>query len=256
MNQRTPLIAGNWKMNGSFTVSGELVAALAEGVAQGAVDAAEMLICPPFVYLDQARRWIANSGIRLGAQNIAAVSGAGAFTGEVSGSMLADVGCHYVIVGHSERRTIYGETDTVVVDKFRAAQAAGLVPILCVGEDLDQREAGATEAIVTGQVSAVIGALGVSVLAEAVIAYEPIWAIGTGKTATPDQAQAVHATIRDLIAGHDAIIAGSLRILYGGSVKGSNAAELLSQQDIDGGLVGGASLDAADFLAIYTAAAV
>jgi triosephosphate isomerase len=250
---RIPLIAGNWKMNGSLAASRDLVAALGEGMKQGG---AEMLVCPPFVYLDRARDWIGDAGIALGAQDIAAVEGAGAYTGEVSGAMLTDVGCRYAIVGHSERRTLYGETDAVVVDKFRAAQGAGLVPILCVGEDLEQRERGETDAVVASQVNALIDALGVGVLAEAVVAYEPIWAIGTGRTATPDQAQTVHAMIRGLIARHDAIISGSLRILYGGSVKGSNAAELLSQQDIDGGLVGGASLDAADFLAIYAAAAV
>lgn len=252
MSQRRPLIAGNWKMNGARDASAELVRALAAGVAG---DAAEMLICPPFVYLDSARGWIGDAPISLGAQNLAAEQGPGAFTGEVSGTMLADIGCRYVIVGHSERRTLYGETDAVVVEKFKAAQAAGLVPILCVGENLEQREGQATDAVVAGQVSAVVDALGVDVLKNAVIAYEPIWAIGTGKTASPEQAQAVHAMVRGLIAGHDAIISGSLRILYGGSVKGSNAADLLGQPDIDGGLVGGASLDAADFLAIYGAAA-
>ena len=252
MSERTPLIAGNWKMNGSRAESSELVKKLAAGV-DGV--SAEMLICPPFVYLDSASGWVGSAAISLGSQDIAAEQGAGAFTGEVSGAMLTDMGCRYAIVGHSERRTIYAETDAVVVEKFRAAQAVGLVPILCVGENLDQRESDKTDAIVSGQVNAVIDALGIGVLADAVIAYEPIWAIGTGKTATPDQAQTVHAMIRGLVAGHDAIIAGSLRILYGGSVKGSNAADLLSQQDIDGGLVGGASLDATDFLAIYGAAA-
>jgi triosephosphate isomerase len=251
--KRIPLIAGNWKMNGSLAASRDLVEALGAGMKQGGP---EMLVCPPFVYLDRARDWIGDSGIALGAQDIAAVEGAGAYTGEVSGAMLSDVGCRYAIVGHSERRTLYGETDAVVVDKFRAAQGAGLVPILCVGEHLEQRERGETDAVVASQVNALIDALGVGVLAEAVIAYEPIWAIGTGRTATPDQAQTVHAMIRGLIAQHDVIISRSLRILYGGSVKGSNAAELLSQQDIDGGLVGGASLDAAGFLAIYAAAAV
>lgn len=253
MSKRTPLIAGNWKMNGSQAQGSELVQALAAGV--GGANA-EMLVCPPYIYLDSARRWIGDADISLGAQNIAAEQGSGAFTGEISGAMLVDTGCRYAIVGHSERRTIYGETDAIVVEKFRAAQAVGLVPILCVGEDLDQRERDDTDAVVSAQVSAVIDALGVGVLADAVVAYEPIWAIGTGRTATPEQAQAVHAMIRDLVAGHDAIIAESLRILYGGSVKGSNASDLLSQQDIDGGLVGGASLDAADFLAIYGAAAV
>jgi triosephosphate isomerase (TIM) len=252
MSERTPLIAGNWKMNGSRSASSELVRALAASVDG---NGAEMLVCPPFVYLDAARDWIGDGAIGLGAQDVAAETGAGAYTGEVSGAMLADVGCRYAIVGHSERRTLYGETDGIVVAKFRAAQAAGLVPILCVGENLDQREANETESVVKAQVDALIDSLGVEVLADAVIAYEPIWAIGTGKTATPDQAQAVHAMLRRLVASHDAIIAGSLRILYGGSVKGSNAAELLRQEDIDGGLVGGASLDAADFLAIYKAAA-
>lgn len=240
-------------MNGSLTASSELVQALVGGVGD---DGVEMLLCPPFVYVDRVREWLGDAPIALGAQNLAAEQGAGAFTGEVSGAMLADVGCRYVIVGHSERRALYGESDAVVVEKFRAAQAAGLVPILCVGEDLEQRERGETDEIVRSQVNAVVDAIGISAFGAAVIAYEPIWAIGTGKTATPEQAQAVHSAIRELVAGHDAIISRSLRILYGGSVKGNNAADLLSQQDIDGGLVGGASLDAADFLAIYGAAAV
>jgi triosephosphate isomerase len=253
MAARKPLIAGNWKMHGGLAASGELVATLAAGIAR---DGAEMLVCPPFVYLERVRSWIGAAPIALGAQNLAAVAGSGAHTGEISGAMLAEIGCRYVIVGHSERRNLYGETDAVVVAKFRAAQSAGLVPILCVGEHLEQRERGETADVVAAQVNAVIAALGVGVLADAVIAYEPIWAIGTGRTATPEQAQDVHAMIRSLIAEQDAIIARSLRILYGGSVKGSNAAELLSQQDIDGGLVGGASLDAADFLAIFADAAV
>lgn len=250
--KRRPLIAGNWKMNGSLAAGRRLVEQLVRGADH---DAAEMLICPPFVLIERAREWIGGAPISLGAQNLAAVEGSGAFTGEVSGAMLRDVGCRYVIVGHSERRTLFGESDDVVVDKFRSAQAQALVPILCVGENLAQRERGETEAIVAAQVSAVIAKLGVAVFANAVIAYEPIWAIGTGRTASPGQAQEVHAMIRALIARHDAIIAAPLRILYGGSVKGSNAAELLSQQDIDGGLVGGASLDAADFLRIFGAAA-
>jgi triosephosphate isomerase len=250
--RRKPLIAGNWKMNGSLAASRRLVETLAAGIKH---TAAEMLICPPFVYVGGARQWIGDAPISLGAQDLAAVEGSGAYTGEVSGSMLREFGCRYVIVGHSERRSLYGESDAVVVDKFRAAQASGLIPILCVGENLDQRERGETDSIVTTQVAAVIGKLGIQVFANAVVAYEPIWAIGTGRTASPGQAQEVHARIRALIANHDAIIAASLRILYGGSVKGSNAADLLSQQDIDGGLVGGASLDAADFLAIFGAAA-
>lgn len=239
-------------MNGSIADSSALVRALADGVGGGN---AEMLICPPFVYLSNAAEWIGDKAISLGAQDIAAEQAAGAYTGEVSGAMLADIGCSYAIVGHSERRTIYHEDDAIVIEKFRAAQAVGLVPILCCGENLDQRESGETDDFVSGQVNAVIDAVGIEAFANAVVAYEPIWAIGTGKTATPEQAQAVHAVIRSLVASRDAIIADSLRILYGGSVKGSNASELLSQQDIDGGLVGGASLDAADFLAIFGAAA-
>jgi triosephosphate isomerase len=250
---RKPLIAGNWKMNGSLEGSRQLVEQLARGMDRSVF--AEMLICPPFVYVDRASEWIGDAPICLGGQDLAAVEGSGAHTGEVSGAMLRDLGCRYVIVGHSERRTLYGETDAIVVEKFRVAQAQGLIPILCVGENLDQRERGATEKVVATQVAAVIAGLGVAVFANAVIAYEPIWAIGTGRTASPGQAQEVHAMIRALIAKHDAIIAAPLRILYGGSVKGSNAADLLCQQDIDGGLVGGASLDAADFLKIFGAAA-
>ncbi len=251
-DRRRPLIAGNWKMNGSLVASRRLVEQLAQGIDH---DAAEMLLCPPFVYIDRVREWTGGTAISIGAQDLAAVEGAGAHTGEVSGAMLRDLGCRYVIVGHSERRTLYGENDAIVVEKFRAAQAQGLIPILCVGENLDQRERGETERIVAAQVAAVIAKLGITVFANAVIAYEPIWAIGTGRTASPGQAQEVHAMIRALIAKHDAIIAAPLRILYGGSVKGSNAAELLHQRDIDGGLVGGASLDAADFLKIFGAAA-
>ena len=250
---RTPLIAGNWKMNGSLRDSQTLVKALAAGVGSGS--GPEMLLCPPFVYIDRAAAWLGGAAIALGAQDLAAEQGSGAFTGEVSGAMLADIGCRYAIVGHSERRTLYGETDAIVTAKFEAAQAAGLKPILCVGESLEQREAGQTAAVVSSQVTAVVAAVGIAAFADAVIAYEPIWAIGTGRTASPEQAQEVHALIRQLIQSEDATIAASLRILYGGSVKGSNASELLAQQDIDGGLVGGASLDAADFLKIYGAAA-
>ncbi len=250
--QRRPLIAGNWKMNGSIASGRQLVAALAEKVT--ADSDAEMLVCPPFVFLDQIHQMLAATPIRLGAQNLCSAEGSGAYTGEVSGEMLVEFGCDFVIVGHSERRTLYGESDAVVTDKFRGAQAAGIVPILCCGETLEEREAGQTAAVVSRQVSAVIDALGIDVFSNAVVAYEPIWAIGTGRTATPDQAQAVHNEIRALISSRDATIASNLRILYGGSVKGSNAAELLGQPDIDGGLVGGASLDAEDFLRIYDAA--
>jgi triosephosphate isomerase (TIM) len=248
---RSPLIAGNWKLNGSMASSRQLIDDLVRGRDSGA--AAEMLVCPPYVYLAPAAGWLHGTGIALGAQDVSDHDG-GAYTGEVGGSMLTDVGCSYAIVGHSERRTLFGEDDRRVAAKFRAAQAAGLTPILCVGESLDERESGRTEAVVTRQIEFVVDAAGVGAFAAAVVAYEPIWAIGTGKTATPAQAQEVHALIRQLIAARDATIAGQLRILYGGSVKGDNAGDLLAETDIDGGLVGGASLKASEFLAIYRAA--
>jgi triosephosphate isomerase len=247
------LIAGNWKMNGSLTESRQLVAALRAGVEASAK--ASMLLCPPYVYIPQVREWLEHSPIALGAQNLADRSGSGAFTGEVSGAMLRDVGCSHVIVGHSERRALYGETDAVVATKFRLALEAGLTPILCVGETLEQREAGQTRATVERQVTVVLDAAGVAAFGSAVIAYEPVWAIGTGRTATPDQAQEVHAVIRAMVAGRDATIAAGLPVLYGGSVKGANARNLFAMDDIDGGLVGGASLAAAEFLEIFRAAA-
>jgi triosephosphate isomerase len=249
---RKPLIAGNWKMHGSLSGSSALVAELVNGLAHTDAD---MLVCPPAPYLSSAQRWLGSSPIMLGAQNLAEEIGTGAYTGEFSGAMLTDVGCSHVIVGHSERRSLYGETDAVVAGKFQAAQAAGLVPVVCVGETLEERESGATEAVVARQVNAVLDAAGVAAFAKAVIAYEPVWAIGTGRTATPEQAQEVHAAIRALVAAHNATIADGVLILYGGSMKPANAGELLAMPDIDGGLVGGASLDAAQFLAIYAAAA-
>jgi len=250
---RKPLIAGNWKMHGSLGESRALVEALRAGVTAGAP--ATMLLCPPYVYLPAVHAWLRGSPIAVGAQDIADKSGSGAYTGEVSGPMLRDVGCSHVIVGHSERRALYGETDAVVAMKFKAAQAAGLVPIACVGETLEQREAGETRSVVERQVAAVVESAGVDAFATAVIAYEPVWAIGTGRTATPEQAQEVHAFIRGMIAKRDATIAAGLSILYGGSVKGANARSLFAMADIDGGLVGGASLVAAEFLEIFRAAA-
>jgi triosephosphate isomerase len=214
-----------------------------------------MLLCPPFVYLPAVAGWIAGSGIALGGQNLADRVGQGAYTGEVSGAMLRDVGCSHVIVGHSERRALYGESDALVATKFQAAQQAGLVPILCVGETLAERESGLTRQVIDRQIRAVVGAAGVAAFANAVVAYEPVWAIGTGRTATPEQAQEVHAFIRGIVAGQDATIASGLRILYGGSVKGANARNLFAMDDIDGGLVGGASLVGAEFLEIFRAAA-
>ena len=250
---RKSLIAGNWKMYGSLAESRELVAALRAGV--GADAHATMLLCPPFVYLAAVREWLAGSSLALGAQDLADKPGTGAYTGEVAGQMLRDVGCTYVIVGHSERRALYGETNAVVAAKFQAAQSAGLIPLACVGETLEQREAGQTQAVVSAQVAAILDAAGVQALGNAVIAYEPVWAIGTGRTASPEQAQEVHAFIRGMVAARDATIAAGLSLLYGGSVKGGNARSLFAMPDIDGGLVGGASLVAAEFLEIFRAAA-
>ena len=245
------LVAGNWKMHGSTAANAELVDGIVGGMT--ASHAVELLVCPPFPYLDAVGERIGDSGIRLGAQNLSEQE-KGAFTGEVSGSMLRDVGCEFVIVGHSERRALYGESSTKVAEKFQAALDAGLTPILCVGETLDEREAGRTETVIDEQLGAVLDHAGVEAFGKAVVAYEPVWAIGTGKTATPEQAQDVHRHIRASIAARDEGIAGDIKILYGGSVKGENAAGLFSKPDIDGGLIGGASLKPADFLAIADAA--
>jgi triosephosphate isomerase len=248
---RTPLVAGNWKMNGTT----DSVAELAQGIVAYAdtSDAAEVLVCPPFVFLSQVSALLGSAPVALGAQDLYVEEG-GAFTGEISGSMLKDAGCAYVIVGHSERRALMGETNDSVARKFIAAQAVGLTPILCVGETLDERQADSTLAVISAQFAAVADAAGIEAFANAVIAYEPVWAIGTGETATPDQAQEVHAALRAMAAKRSAKIAADLRLLYGGSVKAANAADLFSMSDIDGGLIGGASLQADDFLAICAAA--
>lgn len=251
-SSRNLLIVGNWKLNGSKGKNRELIAGLLEGAS--GTGKAEMLVCPPYVYLDQVATLISGSSIALGAQDLSVEAVSGAFTGEVAGRMLADVGCDYVIVGHSERRTLYGEADAFVAKKFCAAQTQSLIPILCVGESQEERESGRTEAVVRRQVETVLDEAGVGAFDNAVLAYEPIWAIGTGLTASPDQAQEVHSLIRAMVGARDATIAAGLRVLYGGSVKGANAQELFAMDDIDGGLVGGASLTAQDFLAIYRAA--
>ena len=248
---RQPLVAGNWKMNGSLASVRELLAGIKAGASQ--VGSAEIAVCPPFVFIPEAEAQLKGSRVAWGGQNLSTET-SGAYTGEVSASMLRDFGCKYVIVGHSERRSYYGEDDTMVARKYAVARAAGLVPILCVGETLEQRESGVTEQVIAKQVDAVITLEGVKALADGVIAYEPVWAIGTGVTASPDQAQEVHAFIRSRVAGRDAAVAEGLRILYGGSMKPGNAAELMAKPDIDGGLIGGASLEAADFLAICTGA--
>lgn len=248
---RRPLVAGNWKMNGSKAES----AALLEGILAGisSVTAADMAVCPPAILIGLTEEKLAGSAVAWGGQDLN-VNASGAYTGEISGPMLKDFGCTYAIVGHSERREYYGETDQVVADKFAAAQSHGLIPILCIGETLDERESGDTENVCARQLDAVLQAHGIESLASAVIAYEPVWAIGTGKTASPEQAQEVHAFIRGKLAALDADVAAGVRILYGGSMKPGNAKELISQADIDGGLIGGASLNAEDFLGIGQAA--
>jgi triosephosphate isomerase len=249
---RRPMVAGNWKMHGSKATNQALLAELERTVRPDwPID---IVVFPPYVYLADAVRVLEEGRILVGAQDVCAESG-GAFTGQVGAAMLKDVGCTYVIVGHSERRRWYHEDDTLVARKFAAALAGGLKPVLCVGETLEEREAKQTESVVERQVEAVIAMHGVGGFADAVLAYEPVWAIGTGRTATPEQAQAVHAFLRSRIGSHDAKIAGHLRIIYGGSVKAGNAAELFAMPDVDGGLVGGASLSADEFRQICAAAA-
>jgi triosephosphate isomerase (TIM) len=248
---RQPLVAGNWKMHGSRAENASLVSGLLDLLQPG--KRAEILLCPPFPYLMETGRLLKDSGVALGAQSVCAES-QGAFTGEVSAAMLKDVGCRYVLVGHSERRQLFGERDALVARKFVAAQGQSLVPVLCVGETLEEREGDQTTHVVSRQLEAVLAVTGVQALARAVIAYEPVWAIGTGRTASPEQAQEVHAMIRAKVAERDATIGGSVRILYGGSVKASNAQELFAMPDIDGGLVGGASLKADEFARICAGA--
>ncbi len=248
---RQPLVAGNWKMNGSVESVRELLSGVKAGI--GDVGKCEVAVCPPYVFIPMAQAELSGTSIPWGGQNLSTEQ-SGAFTGEISGSMLTDFGCTYVIVGHSERRTLYGEDDALVAQKYAVARAAGLKPILCVGETLEERESGTTEEVVGRQLDALINLDGAGALADGVVAYEPVWAIGTGKTATPEQAQDVHAFIRNRVAQHDSAVADGLRILYGGSMKPGNAAELMAKADIDGGLIGGAALKAEDFLGICKAA--
>lgn len=266
---RKPLIAGNWKMHGSLSQA----KSLSEGIAQGAsaYPNIDILVLPPFVHLHAVREELAHTSVMLGAQNLY-LGNQGAFTGEVSGAMHKDLGCQYVLVGHSERRAIFHEDLSVVAAKFKAAIDAGLKPILCIGETEAQRKRNETEEVLTQQLDSVIQLTGIDVFNQAVIAYEPVWAIGTGLTATPEQAQSVHHFIRELLyskqracniaenssalnkAKNKVDIAQTICILYGGSMKPDNAASLLAMPDIDGGLIGGASLDAKSFLAICAAA--
>ena len=248
---RRKIVAGNWKLHGSRQFATELVGQVAAGLPLAGV---EVLILPPLPYLGDLVEDFEGTALAFGAQDVSC-NEKGAYTGEVSATMLVDVGARYGLVGHSERRQYHHESSELVARKFMAAIHAGLVPVLCVGETLEQREAGATEQVIAAQLAPVLELAGVATFARAVVAYEPVWAIGTGRTASPAQAQAVHAFIRGEVAAHDARIADSLPLLYGGSVKPDNAAELFAQPDVDGGLVGGASLVAADFLAIARAAA-
>lgn len=247
---RRKLVAANWKMNGTRAANAAWAAAFSAAPAPGC----DVVVCAPFVYLPQMLDALKGTAAEVGAQNLSNEA-PGAFTGEVAGEMLADLGCGWVVVGHSERRALYGESDQTVAAKAARALALGLRPIVCVGETLAQREAGQTLAVVHAQLDAVLAHCTVAHLAGGALAYEPVWAIGTGKTATPEQAQEVHAAIRQRLAASDAAAAPTVRILYGGSVKPANARELFSQADIDGGLIGGASLLASDFIAICGAAA-
>lgn len=247
---RSKLVAGNWKLNGSR----DSIQTLMQGIVAGidGLNQVTVAVCPPYLYIPMVETLIANTAIKLGAQDVAEQLH-GAFTGEVSAPMLKEFACQYVIVGHSERRALFAEKDEDTARKFAAARQQGLIPILCVGESLEEREQGITEQVVARQLDAVIELEGIEALTEAVIAYEPVWAIGTGKTASPEQAQAVHAFIRAKLAALNSAVAEKVQILYGGSVKGSNAAELFAMPDIDGGLIGGASLDVQEFLAICRA---
>lgn len=248
---RKKLIAGNWKMHGFLNQITDLVTGIHEGHPSNKVD---IVLLPTFVHLSTVQKLISDTHLQLGAQNLY-LGTQGAFTGEVSGPMLKELTCQYVLVGHSERRSIFQESLTLVAEKFKAALEAGLTPVLCVGETLDERERGDAEKIIYDQLISVIQFAGIDAFSHAIIAYEPVWAIGTGLTATPIQAQTMHAYIRGVISQLKVDIGQGIRILYGGSVKADNASALFAMQDIDGGLVGGASLDVANFLAIINAAA-
>ncbi|MDD3762139.1 MAG: triose-phosphate isomerase [Nevskiales bacterium] len=250
---RRPLVAGNWKMNGSRDSNANLIHDVIFEVRK--YPDVDVLVCPPAVYLDAVGRQLEGSAVQLGAQDLSEQPKTGAYTGEIHGVMLRDVGCTHVIVGHSERRSLYGEGNDKVAQKFATAQECGLIPILCVGETLEQRENGQTESVLAEQLGTVVTACGAQAFKQAVIAYEPVWAIGTGLTATPQQAQDAHAFLRAQLAASDAKIAGLVRILYGGSVKGENAESLFAGPDVDGGLIGGASLKAGEFMSICAAAA-
>ena len=247
---RSKAVVGNWKLNGSLSSNEALLKALLQAIPQGGL--AACAVCVPFPYLAQARDLLRGSGRGWGSQDVSRFD-KGAYTGDVSGAMVAEFGARYAIVGHSERRTVFGDTDEVVVAKYAAARRAGLTPIFCIGETLQEREAGQTEVVLARQVDAMLAG-GAEVLKGGIVAYEPVWAIGTGKTATSQQAQDAHAFVRGRVGSKDRGVSEQLPILYGGSVKASNAAELFAMPDVDGGLVGGASLVAEEFVAIWRAA--
>jgi triosephosphate isomerase len=247
---RRKLVAGNWKMNGSRGMVEGLVGAIVDGIPPEV----DVVVFPPNVFIAELADRFGGTALGFGAQDVAPHDGPGAYTGEVSASMLRDVGARLVLIGHSERRQYHRETDELLCRKFAVAMAGGLIPVLCVGETEDEHQAGRTDEVITRQLGTVLAANGIGAFANAVVAYEPVWAIGTGQTASPEQAQQVHAFIRSQLAKEDANIAGLTRVLYGGSVKPANAAELFAQPDVDGGLIGGAALAATDFLAICAAA--
>ena len=248
---RRTMVAGNWKMHGTGASVAELIKGLSNLSLPGSVDVA---VFPPALYIDRVVAGLQGQSISIGGQNSAQQAEQGALTGEISPAQLAQAGCTFVLVGHSERRQIFAESDDLLIRKFAAAQASGLTPVLCVGETLEEREADKTLAVVGRQIDSVIDGLGIDAFVDAIIAYEPVWAIGTGLTASPQQAQDVHAAIRAQLAAKNSEVAGNTRLLYGGSVKAANAAELFGMPDIDGGLIGGASLNADEFGAIIRAA--
>lgn len=248
---RQPLVAGNWKLNGSLSSISELISGIREQLLT--VNNAELAVCPPYIYLSHVQELLEGVNISLGAQDCSDQE-SGAYTGEVAAAMIKEFGCKYIIIGHSERRHIYGDRNDTVATKFAHVVKNGLTPILCVGETLEEREEGHTEVVISKQINAVLDLFGVEAFRKAVIAYEPVWAIGTGQVATPAQAQEVHEEIRLTLDAQNKDIAANIRILYGGSMKPENAKELLQQPDIDGGLIGGAALKADDFIGIALAA--
>ncbi len=244
---RRSLVVGNWKMNGTRSSSESLAKGIVAGLKE---DIADIAVCVPYVFLNEISQVVQDTRLALGAQNVADKA-SGAYTGEISAAMLKEFGCKYALVGHSERRTYYGDTDQSVADRFCQAQEQKIIPVLCIGETLEEREQEKTFEVITTQLDAVVARAGVAAFSDAVIAYEPVWAIGTGRTATDEQAQEVHQFIRQYLAAKDKAIAEKIQILYGGSAKPENAKGLFAMPDIDGGLIGGASLDAESFLKIY-----